>query len=175
MRGRAIDVALGTFAQADSRGMHGAQISRIQGGPITSLAEVLALFSGRAGFAGKSEVSAAKKYLRTLDVRGQALASRVGRLSEGRNAQAHPDVNLLHDISLLLAEQGEDSAGMHSGEDVSSAPTTDSDHVNGYTSGAEVYDISSGADCTDASWQTTCSFPPCCCHCQQAIRRMMTR
>ena len=65
------------------------------------LAEV-AVFRGP--LCGKTSVSEAKAVLRQLGSAGTSLASRLGRLSKRRNAAAHPDSGLLHDVRALAAE-----------------------------------------------------------------------
>ena len=72
--------------------------------PPVLLEQVLALVGRSAGV--PMSVQAAKAQLRARGGQGAALASRVGRLSKGRNSCSHPDVRLLGDIEALLGEQG---------------------------------------------------------------------
>jgi hypothetical protein len=71
--------------------------------------EAALLAVARASGLGKPTLTVAKEWLRRHGQPGQALASRLGRLSKARNVAAHPDLSLTLDIECLAAGTSEAS------------------------------------------------------------------
>ena len=75
----------------------------VAGNPIVLMEDVLCLVGRLSGTAAKPNITEAKRLLRLRPgLGGTGLAARVGRLSKGRNAIGHPDVELLRDIEHLF-------------------------------------------------------------------------
>ena len=74
----------------------------VMGSSIVQLEDVLCLVGRLAGADAKPTITEAKRLLRLRSLGGAALASRVGRLSKGRNVLGHPDVGLESDIERLF-------------------------------------------------------------------------
>jgi hypothetical protein len=109
--------ALSSVARGAVQGMASSQVSQRGDGksvvdpvhentafrPVDDMEELLRMFTPRLD--RKVNVKDAKSYIR--DHGDPKLASRVGRLSKGRNVQAHPDVGLLDDVASFLSTSGD--------------------------------------------------------------------
>ncbi|MFM7979747.1 MAG: hypothetical protein ACKPKO_10565, partial [Candidatus Fonsibacter sp.] len=71
--------------------------------PIELLEDALDLIGRLTGCERKPSIQQAKMLLREGGHCGTSLASRLGRLSKGRNVCGHPDVSLLGDIERVLS------------------------------------------------------------------------
>ena len=97
----------------------------VAGSLIVQLEDVLFLAGRLAGTDAKRNITEAKRLLRLHSRHGGAsLASRVGRLSKGRNALAHPDVGLMRDIEQLFRWEPCPSADSENGRDGAVSPRT---------------------------------------------------
>ena len=74
--------------------------------PTEALEEALQPVATGAGMPQKPTIAAAKAWLRSVG-NGAPLASRIGRLSKGRNVHAHPGVSIVRDIEALLDNREE--------------------------------------------------------------------
>ncbi|CAK0789800.1 unnamed protein product, partial [Prorocentrum cordatum] len=93
-------VARGTaFGGCGKKDVEGAGIS------LVLQEEVLVAVQRGLGLASKPSLSKAKEFLRARG--GQALASRLGRVSKIRNSSAHLDVGLPGDVDLFLSDGSE--------------------------------------------------------------------
>ena len=83
--------------------------------------EVLVAVAAGSGVAGRISVPEAKTTLRRCGPGGRHLASRLGRLSRGRNAQAHPDVGLVGEVAGILRPADGEKPAAAAGEPAAAA------------------------------------------------------
>ena len=96
--------------------------------PTELLEEALHAVAKVGNMPHKPTITAAKTWLRSVNG-GTPVASRIGRLSKGRNVQAHPDITIIRDIESLAADSTTEGDSSDTLSDTRDGPDSDADNL----------------------------------------------